>query len=148
MNERFYLPQYITFWKMKFWKMFAMHPFPPTTPRICHHLYEVNTSAIREISNHHSILLCARRWTRIDDVNLSIPWWRNLSRCQNNSLQSLSNLPPICLLCWKLEHCCLLNIVMSIVQECYNNHFFTCLAHSNPSNKIEYVWWQWEPPTT
>jgi hypothetical protein len=35
---------------------------------------------------------------------------------------------------------------MNIVQECYNNHVFTHLAHSNPSNKIEYVQWQQEPP--
>ncbi len=33
-------------------EMFVMHPLPPTTQRTCHHLYEVNTSAIREISNH------------------------------------------------------------------------------------------------
>jgi hypothetical protein len=26
---------------------------------------------------------------------------------------------------------------MSTIQECYNNLFFTQLAHSNPSNKIE-----------
>jgi hypothetical protein len=37
---------------------------------------------------------------------LSIPRWRNCNRWQNNNLQSLSNLPPICLLSWKLEHCC------------------------------------------
>jgi hypothetical protein len=33
-------------------------------------------------------------------------------------------------------------VVMSTIQECYNNHFLTHLAHSNPLNKIEYVWWQ------
>ncbi len=87
-------------------KMFAMHPLPLTTQRTCHHLYEVNTSAIREISNHHLILLYAKRWTGADEVNLSISWWRNFSRWQDNNLQSLSNLPPICLLHWKLEHCC------------------------------------------
>jgi hypothetical protein len=30
-------------------------------------------------------------------------------------------------------------IIMSTVQECYNNLFFTCLTHSNPSNKTEYA---------
>jgi hypothetical protein len=37
-------------------------------------------------------------------------------------------------------------VVMSIVQKCYNSPLFTCLAHSNPSNKIEYVQWEQEPP--
>jgi hypothetical protein len=32
--------------------MFAMHPLPPTTQKTCYHLYEVNTSAIKEIYNH------------------------------------------------------------------------------------------------
>jgi len=53
--------------------MFAMHPFPLTTQGTYHHLYEVITSAIREIPNHHLILFCARRWIGVDDVNLSIP---------------------------------------------------------------------------
>jgi hypothetical protein len=79
-------------------EMFAMHPLPPTTQRTYHHLYEVNTSAIREISNRHFILFYAKRWTRVDDVNMSMPWWRNFNRWQNNSLQSSSSLPPICLL--------------------------------------------------
>ncbi len=78
--------------------MFAMHSLPPTTQKTCYYLYEVNISAIKEISNHHLILLCAKRWTRADDVNLSIPWWRNFNRWQNSSFQSLSSLPPICLL--------------------------------------------------
>jgi hypothetical protein len=86
--------------------MFAMHPLPSITQRTCFHLYEVNTSAIREISNCHFLLFCAKRWTIVDDVNLSIPWWRNFSRWQNNNLQSFSNLPPICLLHWNLEHYC------------------------------------------
>jgi len=87
-------------------KMVAMHPLPSTMWGTYHHLYEVNTSAIREISNHHLILLCARRWIRANDVNLTIPLWRNFTRWQSNILQSSSSLPPICLLCWKLEHCC------------------------------------------
>jgi hypothetical protein len=37
-------------------KMFAMHPLPPTTQRTYHHLYEINTSAIKEISNFHLML--------------------------------------------------------------------------------------------
>jgi len=52
--------------------MFAMHPLPLTTKGTCHHLYGVNTSANREISNCHLILLCVRRWIGDDDVNLSI----------------------------------------------------------------------------
>jgi hypothetical protein len=84
-------------------EMFAMHPLPLTTQGTYHHLYEVNTNAIREISNRHLIILCAKKWIGVDDVNLSIPWWRNFSRWQNSILQSLSNLPPICLLCWKLS---------------------------------------------
>jgi hypothetical protein len=75
--------------------MFAMHPLPSTTQRTNHHLYEVNTSATREISNHHLILFCVKRWNKVDDVNISIPWWRNFGRWQNNSLQSSSSLPPI-----------------------------------------------------
>jgi hypothetical protein len=55
-----------------------MHPLPSTTQGTCHHLYEINISAIREISNRHLILLCVRRWTGTNDVNLSIPWWRTL----------------------------------------------------------------------
>ncbi len=86
--------------------MFVMHPLPPTTQGTYHHLYEVNTNAIKEISNCHFILFCARRWTKDDDVNPSILWWRNFNRWQNNIFQSSSNLPPIYLLCWKLEHCC------------------------------------------
>ncbi len=89
--------------------MFAMHPLPSTTQRTNHHLYEVNTSATREISNHHLILFCVKRWNKADDVNISIPWWRNFGRWQNNSLQSSSSLPPIWLLRWKLEYCCLPN---------------------------------------
>jgi hypothetical protein len=89
--------------------MFAMHPLPPTTQGTYHHLYGVNTRAIREISNHRLILLCARRWTGANDVNLSIPWWRNFVRWQNNNLQNSSNLPLICLLCWKLKRGCSLN---------------------------------------
>ncbi len=46
------------------------HPLP-LTQGTCHHLYEFNTNAIREISNHHLVVLCAKRWTRIDDVNMS-----------------------------------------------------------------------------
>jgi len=84
----------------------VMHPLPTTTQGSCHHCYEVNTCASREISNHHFILFCARRWIRTHDVNMSIPWWRNFCSWQNNNLQSLSNLPPICLLCWKLQICC------------------------------------------
>jgi hypothetical protein len=95
-------------------EMFAMHPLPPTTQETCYHLYEINISAIKEISNRHLILLCARRWTRVNDVNLSIPWWRNFSRWQNNSLQSLSSLPPICLLRWKLECCCSPNKIVIV----------------------------------
>jgi hypothetical protein len=67
-------------------EMFAMPPLPLTTQGTCHHLYEVNTSAIREISNRHFILFCVRRWIEVDDVNLSIPWWRNFSRWKNNNL--------------------------------------------------------------
>ncbi len=37
-------------------------------------------------------------------------------------------------------------VVMNTLQECYNNPCFTHLAHSNPSNKIEYARWQCEPP--
>jgi hypothetical protein len=29
--------------------------------------------------------------------------------------------------------------------KCYNNPFFTYLTHFNPSNKIEYAWWQQKP---
>ncbi len=64
---------------------------------------------IREISDCHFILFCARRWTRDDDVNLSIPWWRNFSRRQKNIFQNSYSLPPIYMLRWKLEHCCLPN---------------------------------------
>ncbi len=85
------------------------HSLPLTTQWTYHHLYEINTSVIREISNRHFVLFCARRWIKDNDVNLSISWWRNFCRWQNNNLQSLSNLPPICLLHWKLEHCCSLN---------------------------------------
>ncbi len=67
-------------------EVFAMYPLPSTTQRTCHHLYEVNTSATREISNYHPILLCARRWIKVDDVNLSITWWMNFNRWQNNTL--------------------------------------------------------------
>jgi hypothetical protein len=87
-------------------EMFAMHLLPPTTQKTCHHLYEVNRNAIREISNCHLILLCVKRWNGTDDVDLSTSWWKNFNRWQNNILQSLSNLPPICLLHWKLECCC------------------------------------------
>jgi hypothetical protein len=87
-------------------EMFAMHPLPQTTQGTCHHLYEVNTSAIREIFNCRLILLCARRWNGTNDVNLSTSWWRNFNRWQNNNLQSSSNLPPIYLLRWKFECCC------------------------------------------
>jgi hypothetical protein len=98
MNEKVYLAiiHHILQDEME---MFAMHPLPPTTQGTYHHLYEINISAIREISNRHLILLCTKKWIGVDDVNLSIPWWRNFSRWQNNILQSLSNLPPICLLC-------------------------------------------------
>ncbi len=37
-------------------------------------------------------------------------------------------------------------VIFIIVQECYNSHFPTCLPHPNPSNKIEYVRSQQEPP--
>jgi hypothetical protein len=108
MNERFCLATIHHILQDEI-EMFVMHPLPLTTQGTCHHLYEVNTNAIREISNHHHILFCAKRWTETNDVNLSIPRWRNFNRSQNNNLQSLSSLPPICLLCWKLEHCCSLN---------------------------------------
>ncbi len=74
-------------------QMFTMHPFPLTTQRTYHHLYEIITNAVREISNYHFILLCVRRWTRANDVNLSITQRSNFSRWQNN------HLPPICLSC-------------------------------------------------
>jgi hypothetical protein len=105
MNERFCLAIIYHILQDKI-EMFAMHPLPLTTQGTCHRLYEVNISEIMEISICHLILLCAKRWTKADDVNLSIPWWRNFSRWQNKNLQSLSNLPPICLLHWKFEHCC------------------------------------------
>ncbi len=89
-------------------EVFAMHPLLRSTQGTCHHCYEVNTSASREISNCHFILFCVRKWTRAHDVNLSIPWWRNFCSWQNN-LQSSSNLSLVCLLCWKLQCCCTSN---------------------------------------
>ncbi len=101
MNERFCLAttHYILQDEIK---MFAMHPLPPTTQGTCHHLYEVNTNPIREISNRHLILFCARRWIGANEVNMSIPQWRNFNRWHNNSLQSSSNLP--------LFICCIENL--------------------------------------
>jgi hypothetical protein len=78
MNERFCLATILHILQDEI-EMFAMHPFPPTTQGTYHHLYEVNIKAIREISNHHFILFCVRRWTEANDVNLFIPWWRNFS---------------------------------------------------------------------
>ncbi len=68
-------------------EMFAMHLLPPTTQKTCHHLYEVNRNAIREISNCHLILLCVKRWNGTDDVDLSTSWWKNFNRWQNNIRQ-------------------------------------------------------------
>ncbi len=108
MNERFCLATIHHILQDEI-EIFAMHPLLPTTQRTCHHLYEINTIAIREISNCHLILLCARRWITTDDVNLSILRWRNFNRWKNNGLQSSSNLPPICLLRYNRECCYLPN---------------------------------------
>jgi hypothetical protein len=73
MNERFYLAIIHHILQDEI-EMFAMHPVPPTTQGTYHHLYEVNTSAIKEIFNHHLIMFCVMRWTEANDVNMSIPW--------------------------------------------------------------------------
>jgi hypothetical protein len=85
MNERFYLAIIHHILQDEI-EMFAMHPLPSTTQGTYHHLYEVNISAIKEISNRHLILFCAWRWTEIDGVNMSTPWWKNFSRWKNNNL--------------------------------------------------------------
>ncbi len=51
-----------------------MNPLPMTTQGTCHHCYEANTNACREISNHYRIMLYGKRLTKADDVNMSIPW--------------------------------------------------------------------------
>jgi hypothetical protein len=75
MNERFYLATIHHVLQDEI-EMFPMHPLPVTTQGTYHYLYEVNTNVIKEIFNHHFILFCARRWIKVDDVNMSIPWWR------------------------------------------------------------------------
>ncbi len=85
MNERFCLATIHQILQDEI-EMFAMHPLPLTTQGTCHHLYEVNINAIREISNCHLIPLCVRRWVGADDVNMSIDWWKNLNKWQNNNL--------------------------------------------------------------
>jgi hypothetical protein len=59
MNERFCLATIHHILQDEI-EIFTMHPLPPTTQGTCHHLYEVNISAIKVISNYHFILFYVR----------------------------------------------------------------------------------------
>jgi hypothetical protein len=69
-------------------------PWPPKElVIICMKLTQVQLGKFLIVTSYW---LCVMRWTEGNDVNISIPQWRNFSWWQNNSLQTSSNFPLIC----------------------------------------------------